>query len=144
MNSVTLQDVRIYIYRNLLHFYTLTTKDQKENLRNNPIFHCIKKTKISRNKPYLGRVDGRTPKAHRPSPVWPGRGSPSRLPGPLGQAGLQRGVWWGGGGGPLPSSSCSSTRWRRRTATLMDQGCARNRDRSGRGGVVGRLGFPPW
>ena len=43
------------IYRNLLHFYTLTTKDQKENLRNNPIFNCIKKAKISRNKPYLGK-----------------------------------------------------------------------------------------
>ena len=32
MNSVKLQDTKL-IHRNLLHFYTLTTKDQKEKLR---------------------------------------------------------------------------------------------------------------
>ena len=37
-------------YRNVLHFYTLTTKDQKGEL-NSPIYHNIKKNKISRNKP---------------------------------------------------------------------------------------------
>ena len=36
------------IYRNLLHFYTLTINYQK---RNNSIYHCIKKNKIPKNKP---------------------------------------------------------------------------------------------
>ena len=32
INSMKLQDTKL-IHRNLLHFYTLTTKDQKEKLR---------------------------------------------------------------------------------------------------------------
>ena len=47
---VKLQDTKL-MHRNLLHSYTLTTKDQKEKLRNNPIHHCNKKNKIPRNKP---------------------------------------------------------------------------------------------
>ena len=39
------------IHRNLLHFYILTMKDQKEKLRNNFIYHHIKESKITRNKP---------------------------------------------------------------------------------------------
>ena len=39
------------IHRNLLHFYILTMKDQKEKLRKNSIYHHIKKSKIIRNKP---------------------------------------------------------------------------------------------
>ena len=34
------------IYRNLLHFYALTTNYQKEKLRKHPIYHHIKKNKI--------------------------------------------------------------------------------------------------
>ena len=134
----------LYIYRNLLHFCTLTTKDQKENLRNNPIFHCIKKTKISRNKPYLGRVDGRTPRARRLAPVWPGRGSPARLPGPPGRAGSRRGcggeeegagcppplVLPRGGGGTLRPS------WTKGVRAIAI--------RQGQGRAVGPLGFRPW
>ena len=47
---VKLQDTKL-IYRNLLRFYTLTTKYQKEKLREKPIYHCIKKNKMPRNKP---------------------------------------------------------------------------------------------
>ena len=50
MSSVKLLDTKL-IHRNLLHFYTLTMKDQKEKLRNNPIYHRIKRNKIPRNKP---------------------------------------------------------------------------------------------
>ena len=32
--------------QNLLYFYTLIIKDQKEKLKNNPIYHHIKKNKI--------------------------------------------------------------------------------------------------
>ena len=48
MYLVNLQDVKL-IHRNLLHSYTLTTRDQKEKLGNNPIYHRIKKNKIPRN-----------------------------------------------------------------------------------------------
>ena len=36
-----------------IHFYAVTTKDQKEQLirKNNPIYHHIKNNKIPRNKP---------------------------------------------------------------------------------------------
>ena len=39
------------IHRNLLHSYSLTTKNQKEKLKKQPIYHLIKKNKIPRNKP---------------------------------------------------------------------------------------------
>ena len=48
MNLVKLQDTKV-IHRNSLHFYSLTMKDLKEKLGNNPIYHCIKKNKMSRN-----------------------------------------------------------------------------------------------
>ena len=35
-----LNNDRIQIHRNLLYSCTLTTKDWKEKLRNNPIYHC--------------------------------------------------------------------------------------------------------
>ena len=41
MNLVNLQVIKL-IHRNLLHFSTLTMKDQKEKLDNNPIYHHIK------------------------------------------------------------------------------------------------------
>ena len=47
MNLVKLQDTKL-INRNLLHFYTLTTKDQKEKLRKQ--FHLQLHKKIK----YLG------------------------------------------------------------------------------------------
>ena len=50
MNLEKWQDAKL-IYRNLLHFYTLTMKHQKEKLKNNPIYYHIKKNKIPRNKP---------------------------------------------------------------------------------------------
>ena len=46
---VKLQDSRL-IYRNLLHFHTLIMKYQKENLRKQNIYNCIKKNKILENK----------------------------------------------------------------------------------------------
>ena len=45
MKSVNLQGTKS-IYRNLLHFYTLTMNYQKEIKKNNPIYNCIKKNKI--------------------------------------------------------------------------------------------------
>ena len=39
------------IHRNLWHFYTLKTKDQKEKFKKQSHYHCIKKNKIPRNKP---------------------------------------------------------------------------------------------
>ena len=87
----------------------------------------------------VGRGNGRTPRARRPSPVWPGRGSPARLPGPPGRAGSRRG--WGGeeegarcpppllpprgGGGALRPSWTEGVR-------------AIRHSRRGRGGTVGR------
>ena len=47
MNLVKLQDTEL-IHRNLSYSYTLTTKDQKEKLRKQSHFHCIKRIK------YLG------------------------------------------------------------------------------------------
>ena len=44
MNLVKLYDMKL-IHRNLLHFYTLSIKDKKEKLKNNPIYHCIKNIK---------------------------------------------------------------------------------------------------
>ena len=49
MNWVKLQDTTL-MHRNLLHPYTLITKDLKEKL-NNPTYHQNKKNKIPRNKP---------------------------------------------------------------------------------------------
>ena len=47
MNSVKSKDTK-FIYRNLLHFYTLTMDYQKEKLRNIISFmNCIKKNKIN-------------------------------------------------------------------------------------------------
>jgi len=46
LNSVKLWDTEL-IYKTLLHIYTLTTKYHKEKLKNNPIYHHIKKSKIS-------------------------------------------------------------------------------------------------
>ena len=43
VNLIKWQDITL-IHRNLLHFYTLTTKNKKEKL-NNPIYHYIKKNK---------------------------------------------------------------------------------------------------
>ena len=40
MNSVTLQDAKL-IYRNMLHFYSLTVKYQKEK-ENNPPYTCTR------------------------------------------------------------------------------------------------------
>ena len=50
MNLVKLQDTKL-IDRNLLHFYTLTTKDQKEKLRKQSHLPLHQKNKIPRNKP---------------------------------------------------------------------------------------------
>lgn len=36
--------------RKSMHFYTLTVKYQKEKSRNSPIYNCIKKNKMPRNK----------------------------------------------------------------------------------------------
>ena len=44
MNSVKSQDTKL-IHRNLLHFYTLATKDQKEKLGNNPYTITTKRIK---------------------------------------------------------------------------------------------------
>ena len=49
-NLAKLQDTKL-IHRNLLHFYTLTMRDQKEKFKNDPIYHRLKKNKIPRNKP---------------------------------------------------------------------------------------------
>ena len=49
MTSVNFQDGKL-THKNLLHFCILTPKLQKENLRDNPIYHKIKKSKICRNK----------------------------------------------------------------------------------------------
>ena len=49
MNSVKVQDTKS-IYRNLLHFYTLIMNYEKEKLRKQSIYNCIKKNKIHRNK----------------------------------------------------------------------------------------------
>ena len=38
---VKLLDTKL-IYRNVLHFHTLTTQYLKEELRKNPFYHCIK------------------------------------------------------------------------------------------------------
>ena len=46
---VKLQDTKL-IYRNLLHFYTLTMKEKL----NNPIYQHIQQNKIPRNKPTKG------------------------------------------------------------------------------------------
>ena len=40
MNSVKLQDAKL-IYRNMLHFYSLTVKYQKEK-ENNPTYTCTR------------------------------------------------------------------------------------------------------
>ena len=48
MNLVKLQNTKL-IYRNQLHFHTLPTNYQKENL-NNPIYNYIEKNKIPMNK----------------------------------------------------------------------------------------------
>ena len=48
MNSVKLQDTKL-IYRNLLFSYTLMTI-RKRKQENNPIYNCVKKNKIPRNK----------------------------------------------------------------------------------------------
>ena len=53
MSSVKLQDIKL-IYRNLLCFYTLTTNYQKEKLRKQSLYNCIKKNKIPRNKSNQG------------------------------------------------------------------------------------------
>ena len=48
MNLIKFQDTQL-IYGNLLHSYKLTTKDQKEKLRNQshlPSYHCTRKDKI--------------------------------------------------------------------------------------------------
>ena len=37
-------------YQNLLHFYTLIMNWEKEKLRKQTIYNCIKKNKISRNR----------------------------------------------------------------------------------------------
>ena len=42
------QDTK-FICRALLHFYTLVMKDEKEKLKNNPVYNHIKKNKILRN-----------------------------------------------------------------------------------------------
>ena len=48
MNSVKLQDIKV-IHRNLMHFYIVTMKDQKEKLKKNLIYHTIKKNIIPRD-----------------------------------------------------------------------------------------------
>ena len=56
MNVVKLQDTKL-THRNLLHFYTLTTKYQKEKLKKQshlPSHQKNKVNKIPRNKPTLG------------------------------------------------------------------------------------------
>ena len=51
MNLIKLQDTKL-IYRNILHFYTLTMKDQKEKLKEkNLTYPHVKKNKIPKNKP---------------------------------------------------------------------------------------------
>jgi len=50
MNLVKFQNKKL-IFKNLLYFYILTMKDQKEEFLKNFIYQCIKKNKISRNKP---------------------------------------------------------------------------------------------
>ena len=50
MNFVRPQDTRV-LPRNRLHFYILTTSDQREKLRENPVYCCIPKNKILRNTP---------------------------------------------------------------------------------------------
>ena len=45
MNSVMSQDTKL-IHRNLLHFYTLTTKDQKEKFKKQSHLPSHKKHKI--------------------------------------------------------------------------------------------------
>ena len=49
INSVKFQYTRL-TYRNLLLFYTLIMSYKKEKARINPIYNCIKKNKIPRNK----------------------------------------------------------------------------------------------
>ena len=46
MNLENLKDIKL-IHRNMLHFYTLTTKDKIEKLKkkNNATYHHIKKNK---------------------------------------------------------------------------------------------------
>ena len=55
MNSVKLQDTKL-IYRNLMHFYIPTTKDQKETL-NNPIYHCINKEYSKNSKMLMKEIE---------------------------------------------------------------------------------------
>ena len=50
MNLVKFQDKKL-IYRNILHSYALTTKDQKEKLRKQSHLPLQQKDKIPRNKP---------------------------------------------------------------------------------------------
>ena len=50
MNLVKLQVTKV-THRNLLHTYALTTKDQKEKFKKNPIYHGIRESKIPGNKP---------------------------------------------------------------------------------------------
>ena len=49
MNSVKSKDTK-FIYRNLLHFYTLTMNYQKEKLRKQSTYNHIKKNKIPGNR----------------------------------------------------------------------------------------------
>ena len=49
INSVKFQDTKLK-YSNLLCFCTLKMDYQKKKLRKNPIYNCIKKNKIPRNK----------------------------------------------------------------------------------------------
>ena len=44
-----LQDTKL-LYRNLLHFYTLTMSYQKEKLRKQSTYNHIRKNKIPRNR----------------------------------------------------------------------------------------------
>ena len=50
MNSVNSQDTKS-MCRNLLHFYTLIMKEQKEKSGKNPIYNCTKNNEIPKNQP---------------------------------------------------------------------------------------------
>ena len=49
MNPVKLHNTKL-LYRNLLHFYTLTMNYQKEKFRKQSTYNHIKKNKIPRNR----------------------------------------------------------------------------------------------